>query len=157
MEKKFASYKGKILDLSNFDTNKVTNMDGMFYGCYSLASLDLSNFNTSNVTNMNGIFQECSSLTSLDLSSFDTSNVTYMGWMFQGCKSLTDLKFGKNLKLSLDLQWNPLTHTSALSVLNGLAAITTSKTITFKATTYSTLTAAEIKTATDKGWTITSA
>ena len=46
-------------DLSNFDTSNVTNMEGMFYECYSLISIDLSNFETSNVTNMAGMFHGC--------------------------------------------------------------------------------------------------
>ena len=41
-------------------------MNGMFYGCTSLTSLDLSNFDTSKVTNMGYMFQSCTNLTSLD-------------------------------------------------------------------------------------------
>ena len=37
-------------------------MSKMFMGCGSLKNLDLSNFNTQNVTFMNGIFSGCSSL-----------------------------------------------------------------------------------------------
>ena len=59
-----------------FNTEKVNNMNAMFYFCKNLTSLDLSNFNTSNVISMNQMFQQCESLTSLDLSSFDTRNVT---------------------------------------------------------------------------------
>ena len=79
------------LDLSHFDTSNVTNMSSMFSSCSSLTSLDLSNFDTSNVTDMNGMFFGCSSLTSLDLSNFDTSNVTDMNGMFLGCSSLINL------------------------------------------------------------------
>ena len=50
----------KELNLSNLNTNNVTNMGGMFYGCYSLIELNLSNFNTNNVTNMRGMFYGCS-------------------------------------------------------------------------------------------------
>ena len=46
----------KVLDLSNFDTYKVTNMKGTFCGCKSLKVLTKSNFNTINVTNMNSRF-----------------------------------------------------------------------------------------------------
>ena len=79
------------LDLSSFDTSSVTNMHSMFGDCSSLTNLDLSSFDTSNVTNMYGMFDDCSSLTNLDLSSFDTSNVTDMNYMFDDCKSLTNL------------------------------------------------------------------
>ena len=79
------------LDLSSFDTSKVTGMSYMFYDCSSLTSLDLSSFDTSNVTGMSYMFYDCSSLTSLDLSSFDTSKVTGMSYMFYDCSSLTSL------------------------------------------------------------------
>ena len=59
----------------------------MFYNCSSLISLDLSNFNTQNVTNMNCMFDNCSSLISLDLSNFNTQHVYYFG-MFCNCSSL---------------------------------------------------------------------
>ena len=64
-------------------------MNEMFFNCDGLTSLDLSNFDTSKVTDMNGMFQDCNGLTSLDLSNFDTSNVTDMHWMFDDCFSLS--------------------------------------------------------------------
>ena len=79
------------LDLSNFNTSKVINMSAMFFECSSLKSLNLSSFNTSNVTNMGEMFDYCYSLTRLDLSSFNTSNVTDMRFMFKLCSSLTNL------------------------------------------------------------------
>ena len=88
----FRDCKGlKSLDLSNFDTSMVTDMDYMFFNCTALKSLDLSNFDTSMVTNMNGMFSGCSGLTSLDVSNFNTSKVTSTGSMFWGCSTLTSL------------------------------------------------------------------
>ena len=81
----------KDLDISNFDTSKVTQMSGMFSGMSSLTSLDLSNFDTSAATSMRVMFSDMSSLTSLDLSSFNTSNVTDMEGMFYNVSSLTSL------------------------------------------------------------------
>ena len=37
-------------------------MSGIFYKCNSLTNIDLSNFNTQNVTNMSGMFSKCESL-----------------------------------------------------------------------------------------------
>ena len=37
-------------------------MDGMFYHCESLTNLNLSNFNTQNVSNMESMFEKCNSL-----------------------------------------------------------------------------------------------
>ena len=79
------------LDLGDFNTSKVTNMNYMFSNCSSLISLDLSNFNTANVTDMWEMFYNCSSLINLDLSCFNTTNVTSMYHMFSGCSSLISL------------------------------------------------------------------
>ncbi|MCI7003284.1 MAG: BspA family leucine-rich repeat surface protein [Clostridia bacterium] len=89
----------KNLDLSNFDTSKVTSMGyrmfpssyGMFSDCSALTSLDVSKFDTSSVTNMYGMFWGCSALTSLDVRNFNTSSVTNMSYMFNGCEVLTSL------------------------------------------------------------------
>ena len=60
----------------------------MFWGCSSLINIDLSNFNTNNVTDMDAMFANCSSLTYIDLSNFNTNNATSMRGMFSGCNLL---------------------------------------------------------------------
>ena len=79
------------LDLSSWDTSNVTNMSYMFSYCTSLASLDVSHFNTNNVTNMGYMFGSCEKLASLDVSHFNTNNVTNMGGMFSRCPKLASL------------------------------------------------------------------
>ena len=79
------------LDLSNFDTSQVTNMEVMFEGMSNLTTLNLSNFDTSKVTNMQNMFGLMTNLTILDLSNFDTSKVTDMHGMFYGMPNLTTL------------------------------------------------------------------
>ena len=76
------------IDLSNFNTQNVTNMRSLFDGCNSLSSINLSNFNTQNVTDMGFMFYDCNSLSSINLSIFNTQNVTNMRSMFYGCNSL---------------------------------------------------------------------
>ena len=46
------------IDLSNFNTQNVTNMSHMFIGCASLKNINLSNFNTQNVTNMSCMLRD---------------------------------------------------------------------------------------------------
>ena len=87
----FWGYKGTHLDLSDFDTTNVIDMEGMFSSCSCLRSLDLSSFDTSNVTDMNSMFFGCRSLQSLDLFSFDSFNVMDMCGMFSFCESLQSL------------------------------------------------------------------
>ena len=60
------------LDLSSFDTSKVTNMHSMFEGMSNLTALDLSSFDTSQVTNMSRMFDSISNLTTFGLSNFNT-------------------------------------------------------------------------------------
>jgi len=79
------------LNLSSFDTSKVTNMSNMFAHMRQLTALNLSNFNTSQVTDMGYMFEDMSNLITLNLSSFDTSKVTNMGAMFEGMSGLTTL------------------------------------------------------------------
>ena len=76
-----------FLDISKWETFKINNMNGMFYGCKSLQSLpDLSKLNISNVINMSDMFNGCISLKSLpDLSKWNTSNVINMSKMFYRC------------------------------------------------------------------------
>ena len=71
-------------------------MSGMFYGCSSLKELNLNNFNTNNVTDMNYMFCGCSSLKELNLNNFNTNNVTNMSYMFGGC--LDELKIKTQYK-----------------------------------------------------------
>ena len=79
------------IDVRNFDSSKITNMQSMFRECTSLKTVDTTNFNTSNVTSMNMMFYGCSGLTSLDVTYFDTSNVTDFAQMFELCKNVTSL------------------------------------------------------------------
>jgi len=92
MENMFSDCKSlKNIDLSNFNTQNVTNMNHIFFDCKLLTNIDLSNFNTQNVTNMKSMFSFCKSLTNIDLSNFNTQHVTNMEYIFYGCKSLTNI------------------------------------------------------------------
>ena len=79
------------INLYNFDTSKVTNMESMFWGCESLTDINVSNLNTENVTNFSHMFSGCKSLKILDLSSFKTKNALNMKSMFNHCESLENL------------------------------------------------------------------
>ena len=68
----------KNLDLSSFDTSKITSMYYMFYHCYSLEFLDVTSFKTNSLQDLSGTFGGCSKLTFLNLSSFNTNLVDNM-------------------------------------------------------------------------------
>ena len=82
----------EIKGINKFQTNKVTNMHGMFEECFNLIELDLTNFNTSNVTDMNRMFGGCHELKEIKgINKFNTSKVMDMGFMFIECKKLINL------------------------------------------------------------------
>ena len=154
----------ETLDISNFDFSNVKEgsyygLNGLFFQCSKLSTINLPQtvtFKNSGIS-LNGMFQYCSSLTSLDLSGFDTSNVQYMESMFYNCSKLSNLTLGtdwaSNSKISsFDLSYCPLTHDSAVDVLNKLATRDNSPVITFskKVGLYQ----SEINVATNKGWSV---
>ena len=104
------------LDLSNFDTSKVTNMQFMFHGISRLTTLNLSNFDTSKVTDMEGMFWDMYNLTTLNISSFNTSQVTDMRHMFDWMLNLTTLNLSNfNTSKVMDMQ----------SMFSGMSSLTT--------------------------------
>ena len=115
------------LDLSKFDTSRVTNMSHMFNGMRNLTTLNLSNFNTSNVTNMGGMFFNMTNLTTLNLSNFDTSKVTNMGSMFYGISNLTTLNLSNFNTSQVTIMGGMFFNMTNLTTLN-LSNFNTSKT-----------------------------
>ena len=92
------------LNLSNFDTSRVTDMSNMFSYCTSLQELDLTSFDTSNVADMRNMFIQNVELEKLDVSSFDTSSVKNMENMFYGCCRLEKLDVsGFNTRHVMDM------------------------------------------------------
>ena len=132
-----------------FDTQNVTNMADMFSSCASLTSVP--KFNMSNVTNTTNMFKGCASLTSVPL--FDTQNVINANRTFYNCTSLKNVGGFIGLKTDLNFEYSPLTHNSALNIIDNLA-VSTGHIVQFKKSTFNTLTPEEIARATDKGWEI---
>ena len=109
------------LNLSNFDTSKVTNMSYMFSGMRNLTTLNLSSFDTSQVTDMRYMFDNMSNLTTLNLSSFDTSQVTDMRYMFDNMSNLTSLdlsKFDTSMVTNMLAMFANITNLTTLNLSN---------------------------------------
>lgn len=83
--------KLKSLDLSTWNVSNSTSFNAMFYRCRDLTSLNLTGWDTSSATDMKEMFYYCDSLPSLVVSHFNTSNVTDMSSMFEGCYELAPL------------------------------------------------------------------
>ena len=54
----------------------------MFYNCHILKNINLSSFNTQKVTYMQHMFEHCPYLEKVDISNFNTQNVTNMESFF---------------------------------------------------------------------------
>ena len=78
-----------IEGIEYLNTENVENMSFTFRDCYALESLDLSSFNTAKVTSMSHMFYICKALTTIYASDkFVTDQVTYGNNMFYGCEKL---------------------------------------------------------------------
>ena len=77
------------LDLSNFDTSKVTDMEFLFNNCISLVSINICNFNTKNTKLFKNMFNNCTSLKYLDFSNLEiNTNIQNFTDMFFNCSNL---------------------------------------------------------------------
>ena len=92
-------YSLKEINLSSFDTKLIVYLDNLFNGCRSLTSINLSSFDTSAVIKTENMFRDCILLTSIDISNFNTRNLQNLNNMFSGCTSLISLDF-PNIDLS---------------------------------------------------------
>ena len=79
----------EIEGLEFLNTSEVTTMEAMFGNMLIAGELDLSNFDTHKVTNMRSMFWACQNITTIYVSdTWNTDNVTD-GWaMFYNCRSL---------------------------------------------------------------------
>ena len=148
----FNQYKGTSVNglISYSDTSNVTNMSHMFYYCSSLTTIP--QLNTSKVKIMDGMFYNCSSLTTVP--QLDVSSVTDMSNMFKKCSSLksilmTGIKAYLNISDSTKFEESDL-----VTILNNLATVTSTKTLTMGSTNLAKLTDEEKAIATNKGWTL---
>ena len=85
----------KLILPESFDTSNVTDMKGMFWGCSNITELDLTKFNTSKVTNMSNMLS-MGKIEKIYVSEYNentdkgwtTKNVTNSTGMFLGCNEI---------------------------------------------------------------------
>lgn len=115
----------EIKGIENLNTEEVTDMSDMFYGCAMLKSIDLSKFNTTKVKTMKNMFYGFGSYIdpsnplnkvypTLDLSHFNTSSVRDMEGMFANCSLI------KNLDVS---SFNTSNVTSMRAMFGGCSSL----------------------------------
>ena len=140
----------KLVSVPQMNTSKVTNMSYMFSGCSKLVSVP--QMDTSKVTDMSNMFKYCYSLVSVP--QMDTSKVTDMSNMFWYCSRLEEIHtYG--MKVSFDISPSTsFTESALVEILNNLASVSTTQTLTMGSINLAKLTDDEKAIATDKGWTL---
>lgn len=85
MERVFEGTGFETINLSNFNTKKVTKFIGMFMNTSSLKKI-IGNFDTSSATDLRAMFEDSTitDFTDLNISDWDTSKVTNFNQMFYG-------------------------------------------------------------------------
>jgi surface protein len=167
------------LDLSGFDTSKVTSMASMFLDCRALTDLR-TNF-TLNKTKMNSFINNCTSLvdlsnmklsgtvtsingfaysipvTSLDLSTLDCTYETEGINIYTFLSSnIVEFYPPTNISQNIDIRHDTkLSANSIVRIFNNLITTTETRTITLKSEVFNKLTDAQIAIAINKGWTVT--
>lgn len=115
-----------LIEAPYFDTKRVDNTEYMFSSCYALKVIP----------------------------AYDFSNVGSLLGAFNYCYSMEEFH-ATGMKVSFDLSSSTkFTESALVEVLNNLATVTSTKTLTLGATNLAKLTDAEKKIATDKGWTL---
>lgn len=156
-----------IKGIENWNTSKVTNMEQVFAICSSLSELDIENWNVTSVTSMWYMFQNLN-LTSLDLSKWSVPNLTNVSEMFKSNSKLKSLIGNRTieevlennigclngLKISLKLSETAIDRASLRAIINGIAEVETTQTLTLGAKLRAKLIEEDIAIATAKNWTI---
>lgn len=91
MSSMFGGTQIQNIDVSNWDTSKVTALNHIFNACQNLQYVDVSNWDTSSVTRVQNAFYRCSKLQMLDLVKWDMSNVTTCTLMLSNCSVMTSI------------------------------------------------------------------
>ena len=165
-----------ITGLENLDTSNVTTFSSMFERCTSLTNVPQLNTSKAKYGYMSSMFKGCTSLKTIPLLDFsncdslyhlfdgctalesvpaiNVSKCAYLVDCFKGCTSLKSILM-TGMKASFDISASTQFEESDLvTILNNLATVTSTKTLTMGSTNLAKLTDEEKAIATNKGWTL---
>ena len=116
--------KASSIDISNFNSSKVTNMNSMFYESAATEIIGLEKLDTHNVTTMGNMFNGSKAKT-LDVANFNTKKVKYMDFMFKSTEA-TKLDLS-NFDTDNVIRLYAMFWASKAEVIDGLEFFNTSK------------------------------
>ena len=135
----------------SFEGTVNTSLYGAFSGCTNLT--DIIGLQTgTGVNSLEKTFQNCSSLETIP--ALDVSNATTLSNCFTGCTNLKSILM-TGMSVSFDISASTrFEREDLVTILNNLATVTTTRTLTMGSDNLAKLTEADIAIATEKGWTL---
>jgi surface protein len=139
------------LDLSSFNTSKVTTVTGMFTG----VSCDIvfTNKNTSKLTTAFAMFNVFHG-TSIDLTGFSIAGSTNNNNFITLAANLVNLKAPSNINKSIAITAEKLSVESLMSIIDNLNSVAKTQILTIGEVNIAKLTDEQIAVALNKNWTV---
>lgn len=139
-----------LTSIPQFDTSKVVDMGSMLSLCVKLTTVPL--LDTSKAVSLRSMFSSCIALTTVP--ALNVSNVTDMDNIFSNCPSLKSILM-TGMKVKFDISASTqFERADLVTILNNLATVTTTQTLTMGADNLAKLTDEDKAIATNKGWTL---
>ena len=155
MESAFQTTSGvKKITLVGNDNGNSVKMANCFWGSTDLEVVDMTNFKCT-LNSCSAMFRECKKLKCI-YGELDFSSCTTTSNMFLSTATIEEIRFKKE-SLYVNLLCNGLSllsGNSIQSIIDGLATVEETKTITFHADVKAKLTEAQISQITSKNWTL---
>lgn len=164
--------KIKKIDISTWNTDKVTDLSGMFGWAKAISEIiGIEKLTKTKPTGISQMWNGNRPITVIDFTDWDMSNLSSGGlnhladgWKLQSCVGgrtveeviENDIKVFNGLKITVNTLFNAGTidRASLRAIINGLAEVETTQTLTLGATNRGKLTEEDIAIATSKNWTI---
>ena len=155
----YGNTKLQTVNISNLKNGAATTANLQYVGmkCPNLKTV-ISNGRPTIVGGTYRFCEECPSITDVDLSGWDFSVLAdAAGWnkIFRGAKQIVNFKAPVNIQCNFDFnESNVISVDSLMSIINNLLPVQTTKTLNIGSVNVAKLTAAQIKIATDKNWSV---
>jgi hypothetical protein len=152
-----SAFQNTQIEELELDIPNVVYIDNMCNGCKNLKRVVLKNMGSA-VKSIANAFRDNFSLESV--GTLNLEGTTTVGMCFSGCDSLRDVSFvPETIKKSITIPSPVLSNESIISILQGLAPVDTTQTLTVDGTVYDKMFENEIydylNEALNKGWDVT--
>lgn len=144
------AYCRALTSIPQLDFDNLNRFDHAFESCSSL--IEAPFFDASHVDANECGFQDCTNLKTIP--AYDFSNINSFYYSFRRCNNLEQFH-ATGMKANFDISFSTkFTREALIEILNNLATVSETKTLTIGATNLNKLTDEDKAIATSKGWTL---